>query len=112
MSKKWAGQKTYEEKNNARKDYLETVVKPPVVAPPAYGPPPPAQFDPQNYQQQLASQLSPGSQYPTPIQGQFPIQGQAPMGQQPGFEQGGFNPQQGLFGSFAPQGGMFNFGGR
>lgn len=79
-----------------------------------YGPPPPTQYNPADYQNQLASQLSPGFSAPTPIQGQFPMQGQAPMGMQPGFGQGGFNPQQGLFGSFAPQGGMFSgmFGGQ
>jgi hypothetical protein len=85
-----------------------------VAAPPTSGPPPPTQYNPADYQNQLASQLSPGFSTPTPIQGQFPMQGQAPMGMQPGFGQGGFNPQQGLFGSFAPQGGMFSgmFGGQ
>jgi hypothetical protein len=87
--------------------------KPAVPAGPV-GPPPPQNYNPPVYDQQLASQLSPGSTLPAPIQGQFPMQGQAPMGQQPGFGQGGFNPMQGLFGAYTPQGGMFSglFGGQ
>lgn len=83
----------------------------PVAPPPG---PLPTQHSPETYEQQLASMLSPGSTLPAPIQGQFPLPQYQPL-QQPGFGNQGFNPNMGLFGSFAPsQGGMFSglFGGQ
>lgn len=116
MATKRPGGQTANERVKAYLERRDAVIaaRPSATPAPNTAPPPPQQYNPQAYDQQLASQLAPGFQMPAPIQGQFPQQPNAPMGQQPGFAQGGFNPQPGLFGAFAPQGGMFSgmFGGQ
>lgn len=98
------GRPTYREEQAARYKAAIEAQNTPAPSPVAPGPLP-SQYNPANYDQQLASQLSPGYQVPTPG-GQYPLP-QYPQVQQPGFNNQGFNPNMGLFGSFAPQGGMF-----
>jgi hypothetical protein len=108
-----ADKPTYQQERLQKAREAREAAKAPPVSTPTIQPP--QNSNPANYQQQLSGMLAPGSQLPAPVQGQFPLPQYSQI-PQPGFgNQGGFNPNAGLFGSFAPsQGGMFSglFGGQ